>query len=97
MKVVYKMLMAAILEQFSIFEIFSKIERYYNRCIENIVLCDKNAKYWKRWKVRIIFQFLEKILQEFYKNPTFVTFCDNVFNDDVILLMSKYVFIIKEQ
>ena len=31
----------------------------------------------------IIFQFLEKILQEFYKNPTFVTFCDDAINDDV--------------
>ena len=31
--------------------------------------------------VTIIFQFLEKIQQEFYKNPTFVmTFCD----DDII-------------
>ena len=31
-----------------------------------------------------IFQFLEKTLQEFYKNPTFVTFCDDVINDDII-------------
>ena len=38
----------------------------------------------KNMKVTIIFQFLEKILLEFYNNPTFVTFCDNVFNDDVI-------------
>ena len=34
---------------------------------------------WK-WKVTIIFPFLEKILQKFYKNPTFVTFCDDVIN-----------------
>ena len=47
-------------------------------------------------KVTIIFQFLEKTLHKFYKNPTFVTFCDAT-NDAVILLMSKDVLIIKEQ
>ena len=35
-------------------------------------------------KITIIFPLLEKILQKFYKNPTFVTFCDDVINDDVI-------------
>ena len=28
--------------------------------------------------------FRNKYLQEFYKNPTFVTFCDDIINDDVI-------------
>ena len=38
-----------------------------------------------KWKVTIIFQFLEKkTLQEIYKNPTFVTFCDDVINEDAI-------------
>ena len=32
----------------------------------------------------IIFQFLEKILQKFYENLTFVSFCDDVIDDDVI-------------
>ena len=41
----YKMMMAAILDKFSIFEILSKIERYYKNWIGNTVLCDKNAKY----------------------------------------------------
>ena len=31
----------------------------------------------RKWKVTIIFSFLEKNLQKFYKNPTFVTFCDD--------------------
>ena len=48
-------------------------------------------------KKTIIFSKLEKILQKFYKNPTFVTFCDEIINGDVIWLMSKHVFIIKEQ
>ena len=26
----------------------------------------------------------EKILQKFYRNPTFVTFCDDIINDDII-------------
>ena len=43
---------------------------------------DKNANYWKKIrKVTIIVQFLEKILQEFYKNPIFVTSCDDVINE----------------
>ena len=51
----------------------------------------------KKMKSTIIFQFLEKNLQKFYKNPTFVTFCDNVINDEIILLMSKHIFMVKEQ
>ena len=43
----------------------------------------------------IICQILEKTLQEFYKNPTFVTFCDDAINDNIIY--TKHVFIIKEQ
>ena len=47
--------------------------------MDRIVSCDRNAKYWKqKGKVTIIFPFLEKILQEFYKNLTLVTFCDDV-------------------
>ena len=38
----------------------------------------------KKMKITIIFQFLEKNLQKFYKNPTFVTFSDDIINDDVI-------------
>ena len=48
-------------------------------------------------KITIVFKFLEKTLQGFYKNVTFVTFCDDVFNNDVIQIISKHVFIIKEQ
>ena len=33
-------------------------------------------------KITMIFQFLEKKLQEFYKNPSFVTSCDDVIIDD---------------
>ena len=44
----------------------------------------------------IIFQFLEKKLQELYKNPSLVTSCDDVIIDDVTQLVSKHVFIIKE-
>ena len=43
----YKTMMAAILDWFSIFEILSKIERYYKKWKGNTVWCDKNAKYWK--------------------------------------------------
>ena len=65
--------------------------------VSNMVLCDKNAKDWKKkLKLTIIFQFLEKNLQEFYKNPSFVTSCDDVIIDDVTQLVSKHVFIIKE-
>ena len=43
------------------------------------LLCNINAKYWKEnEKITIIFPFLEKLLQTFYKNPTFVTFCNDV-------------------
>ena len=38
----------------------------------------------KKKKVTIIFPFLEKNLQKFYKSPTFVPFCDDVINGDVI-------------
>ena len=41
-----KAYMAALWFKFSIFEILSKIERYYRKRIGNTVLCDKNAKYW---------------------------------------------------
>ena len=36
-----------------------------------------------KWKVTIIFEVLEKILQKFYKNPTFLTFCDVVIIDHI--------------
>ena len=38
----------------------------------------------KKMKITIIFPFLEKNLQKFYKNPTFVTFCDEFSNGNVI-------------
>ena len=40
---------------------------------------------------------IEKNLQMLYKNPDFVTFCDDIINDDVVQLIAKHVFIIKEQ
>ena len=43
----YKMKMAAILDQFPIYEILPKTERYYEKWIGNTVLCDRNTKYWK--------------------------------------------------
>ena len=46
-------------------------------------LCDKNAEYLKE-NENEIFQFLEKNLQEFYKNLPFVTSTDDITNDGVI-------------
>ena len=70
----YKMMMAAILVYFSIFEILTKIERYYRLWIGN-------AKYWKEnEKLRLFFNFEKKNLQEFYKNPTFVLYVMTSFN-----------------
>ena len=45
----HKIMMAAILDSFSIFEILSKIERY-KKWIGNTVLCDRNAKYREKMK-----------------------------------------------
>ena len=47
------------------------------------LLCERNAVLERKWKT-IMFSFLEKILQKIYKNPIFVTFCDDVINGDVI-------------
>ena len=76
-------MMAAILDYFSIFEILSKIESYnYKKCIGNTVFCDKNAKYCtgKKMKSNDYFSISEKFLDEFYKNPTFVTYCNDISN-----------------
>ena len=39
---------------------------------------DKKCKILERWKITII---LEKTPQKFYKNPTFVIFCDDCISD----------------
>ena len=56
----HKMMMAAILDKFSIFEILSKIDRYYKKWIGNIVLCDRNEKYWDKMKSNDYFSIFRK-------------------------------------
>ena len=63
----YKMIMAAILDEISIFEILSKTERYYKKWIRNTVLCDRNAKYWQKMKNKDYFSILEKSYKSFIK------------------------------
>ena len=50
---------------------------------------------WLIWD--LAWMLIEKNLQMLYKNPDFVTFCDDIINDDVVQLIAKHVFIIKEQ
>ena len=54
------MILAAILDLFSIFEILSKTERYYKKWIGNIILWDRNAKYWKKMKSNNYFSIFRK-------------------------------------
>ena len=68
---------------FSIFEIFSKIERYYWKLIENIILSDKNVNR-KKTKNNDVFTIFREKSAIFAENLTSGIFGDDVINDNLI-------------